>query len=50
MASWGLFPGALSKTRELSKTNSCSVEHVRNYLTVNGLLKKELFFSSMIFY
>ena len=44
MASWGLFPGAPSKTSELSKTNSCSVEQVLSYLTVNGLLKQEFFF------
>ena len=44
MASWGLFPGAPSKTSELSKTNSSSVEQVLSYLTVNGLLKQEFFF------
>ena len=49
MASWGLFPGAPSKTSELSKTNSCSVEQVLSYLTVNGLLKQE-FFLPMKFY
>ena len=44
MASWGIFPGAPSKTSELSKTNRCTVERVLSYLTVNGLLKQEFFF------
>ena len=51
VASWGLFPGALSKTGELSKTNSCSFEQaIIFFLTVNGILKQELLFSFMIFY
>ena len=29
--SWGLFPGALSKTGKLLKTNSCSVEQAGSY-------------------
>ena len=44
------FPGVPSKTGELSKTNSCSVEEAINYFAVNGLLKQEVFFSSMIFH
>ena len=42
--------GAWSKTGELSKTNSCSVEQAISYFTVNGLLKQELLFSLMTFY
>ena len=37
-------------TGELSKTNTRSVEQAISYVTVNGLLKQELLFSSMIFY
>ena len=44
-----IFPGAPSKTGELSKTNSCSVEEAISYFAVNGLLKQKLYFSSMIF-
>ena len=44
MASRGLFPGAPSKTGELSKTNSRSVEQALSYFTV------ELWFSAMIFH
>ena len=43
------FPGAPSKTGESSKTNSRSVEQAISYFPVNGLLKQELLFSSMIF-
>ena len=43
------FPGAPSKTGELSKTNSRSVEHAISYFLANDLLKQELLFSSMIF-
>ena len=50
MTSRGLFPGATSKTGELSKSNSSSVEKALSYFTVDDLLKKELLFSSMIFY
>ena len=50
MASYGLFPGASSKTDELSKTNCCSVEQAISYFTVNSLLKQESLFSSIIFY
>ena len=44
VASRGLFPGAPSKTGELSKTNSRSVEQALSYFTV------ELWFSAMIFH
>ena len=44
MASRGLFPGAPSKTGELSKTNSRSVEQALSYFTV------ESWFSAMIFH
>ena len=37
MASRGLFSGAPSKTGELPKTNSLSVEQASRYCTVNGL-------------
>ena len=43
-----MFPGAPSKTGELSKTNSCSVEEAISCFTVNGLLKQESLFSSDI--
>ena len=44
------FSGAPSKTDELSKTNSRSVEQAISYFTLNDLLKQELLFSSMLFY
>ena len=50
VVSWGLFPGALSKTGKLLKTNSCSVEQAGSYFTVNGLLKQELLFWLMMFF
>ena len=42
--------GAWSKTGDLSKTNSCSVEQAISYFTVHGLLKQELLFSLMTFH
>ena len=50
VVSWGLFPGAQSKTGKLLKTNSCSVEQAGSYFTVNGLLKQELLFWLMMFF
>ena len=50
VVSWGLFPGALSKTCKLLKTNSCSVEQAGSCFTVNGLLKQELLFWLMMFF
>ena len=50
VVSWGLFPGALSKTGKLLKTNSCSVEQAGSYFTVNGPLKQELLFWLMMFF
>ena len=50
VVSWGLFPGALSKTGKLLKTNSCSVEQAGGYFTVNSLLKQELLFWLMMFF
>ena len=44
------FSGSLSKTGELSKTNTRFVEQAISYFTVNDILKQELLFSSMIFY
>ena len=50
VVSWGLFPGALSKTGKLLKANSCSVEQAGSYFTVNGLFKQELLFWLMMFF
>ena len=50
VVSWGLFPGALSKTGKLLKANSCSVEQAGSYFTVNGLLKQELLFLLVMFF
>ena len=44
VASWNRFPGASSKTGELSKTNSCSVKQAISYFNVNTLSKQELLF------